>query len=132
MTPIAHVQSLVCDAYGITHPELIGKRRFKTQAEARNVAMFLCRIHLPGPPSFPEIARAFGGRDHTTVMAAVKSVLFRMGRDSRIAGIVAAIAVQIGTAPSGRSDISLMPLARIDLDPAWEAERAARFAGGAG
>lgn len=120
MTPITRVQTLVCETYGITREELLGKGRMKTQAEARCVAIFLCRIHLANPPSFPELGRAFGGRDHTTIMSAVKSALLKMGRDARVAAVVAALAQELGAAPTGRADLSLMPLAKIDLDPNWE------------
>lgn len=130
MTPITRVQTLVCETYGITIAQLIGKDRHKTIVEARVVAMFLCRIHLADPPSFPEIGRAFGGRDHTTVMSNVKSALVKMGRHPRIAARVAAFAAELGTAPTGRADISHMPgLARIELADDFVSERAARFAG---
>lgn len=132
MTPIAHVQSLVCEAYSVTREQMFERFGTRTIQEAREVAMLLCRLHLDPPPSYPELGRAFGKRDHTTVIKTVRRLLMRQGRDAALCGRIAALALQLGTAPTGRSDISLMPLARIDLDPAWEAERAARFAGGAG
>ena len=46
--------------------------RHKTVAFARHVAMYLCKQRLKC--SFPERGRAFGGRDHTTVMSAVRKI----------------------------------------------------------
>lgn len=125
MTPITRVQTLVCETYGITVADMLRKDRHKTVTEARHVAMFLCRVHLDPQPSFPEIGRAFGNRDHTTVMAAVSRVLRRITLgtspgDTRIVSRVTALSAKLGTAPTGRADLSLMPLAKIELDPNWE------------
>jgi len=51
---------------------LIGGRKHKTIAQPRQVAMYLSR-KLTGS-SFPDIAKKFGKRDHTTVMYAVKKM----------------------------------------------------------
>jgi len=47
-------------------------RRARTVARPRQVAMYLSKQLTPR--SLPEIGRKFGGRDHTTVMHAVKKV----------------------------------------------------------
>jgi chromosomal replication initiation ATPase DnaA len=62
----------VATAFGVEIAELLGHRRTYLEVEARHVAMALCRAELG--LSYPAIARAFGGRDHTTVMHAVNRV----------------------------------------------------------
>jgi chromosomal replication initiator protein len=51
-------------------------------AFARQVAMYLCRQRLKC--SFPELGRAFGNRDHTTVMSAVRRVEELRQRDPQV------------------------------------------------
>ncbi len=63
---------LTADYYGVEPESLTGERRVSDIAEARHVAMFLSR-KLTGL-SYPALGRRFGGRDHTTVMAAAKRI----------------------------------------------------------
>jgi len=70
--PIERVQQTVCEYYNIKQADLIGGRKHKTIAQPRQVAMYLSR-KLTGS-SFPDIAKKFGKRDHTTVMYAVKKM----------------------------------------------------------
>jgi chromosomal replication initiator protein len=51
---------------------MLGPRRSRTVARPRQVAMYLSKNLTQH--SLPEIGRQFGGRDHTTVMHAVKQV----------------------------------------------------------
>ena len=69
---VQDIQRSVCNHFRITSTELLSKDRHKSIAFARQVAMYLCRMRLKS--SFPELGRAFGNRDHTTVMSAVKRV----------------------------------------------------------
>lgn len=71
VTPEA-VMRHTAEAYNLTVRDLKGRRRVATVATPRKVAMYLARKHTGA--SFPELGQAFGGRDHTTVMHAVKSV----------------------------------------------------------
>lgn len=59
--------------HGLTHEDLIGPRRARIYARPRQIAMYLCRQHCRHL-SLPAIGRAFGNRDHTTVMHACKKV----------------------------------------------------------
>jgi chromosomal replication initiator protein len=62
----------VSEHYGVPIRELTGRRRQRVIAWPRHVAMYLCRKATAH--SLPEIGRAFGGRDHTTVMHAVSKI----------------------------------------------------------
>jgi chromosomal replication initiator protein len=66
------IQRTVCHHFKLRHGELVSKDRHKSIAFARHVAMYLCKQRLKC--SFPELGRAFGNRDHTTVMSAVRKV----------------------------------------------------------
>jgi len=69
---IDQVQRTVCEYYRVKHNDLVGERRHKIIARPRQVAMYLSR-KLTGS-SLPDIAAKFGGRDHTTVLHAVRKV----------------------------------------------------------
>lgn len=69
---VEDIQRAVCGHFRITNTDLMSKDRHKSVAFARQVAMYLCRQRLKC--SFPELGRAFGNRDHTTVMSAVRRV----------------------------------------------------------
>ena len=58
--------SVVCDQYGVTQEDVISKKRSRDIAMPRQIAMYLCRDLTQ--LSTTNIGRAFGGRDHTTVM----------------------------------------------------------------
>lgn len=66
------IQRTVCHHFKLSERELVSKDRHKSVAFARHVAMYLCKQRLKC--SFPELGRAFGNRDHTTVMSAVRKV----------------------------------------------------------
>jgi chromosomal replication initiator protein len=69
---VEDIQRAVCNHFRLSNAELLSKDRHKSVAFARQVAMYLCRQRLKC--SFPELGRAFGNRDHTTVMSAVRRV----------------------------------------------------------
>lgn len=66
------IQRAVCHHFQLRSSDLVSKDRHKSVAFARHVAMYLCKQRLSC--SFPEIGRAFGNRDHTTVMSAVRKI----------------------------------------------------------
>jgi chromosomal replication initiator protein len=59
--------------------DLKSKRRTKTVVYPRQVAMYLCRTLTDS--SFPEIGRQFGGKDHSTVIHAVRLITDQVERD---------------------------------------------------
>ena len=63
---------MVADHFKIKVADMYSKRRPAHIAYARQVAMYFAKELTQ--KSFPEIGEAFGGRDHTTVMHAVKKV----------------------------------------------------------
>lgn len=56
--------------FGIRVCDITGPGRNKALARARHIAMAICREKLDS--SYPELAKEFGGRDHTTAIAGVK------------------------------------------------------------
>jgi chromosomal replication initiator protein len=66
------IQRQVADYFNIKLADLLSSRRSRQVARPRQVAMYLCK-HLTSK-SLPSIGRKFGGRDHTTVMHAVKRI----------------------------------------------------------
>ncbi|MBW2527236.1 MAG: chromosomal replication initiator protein DnaA, partial [Deltaproteobacteria bacterium] len=69
--------------------DLTSKDRHKSVAFARHVAMFLCKQRLKC--SFPELGRAFGNRDHTTVMSAVRKIESQREDDPQVRAHLEAI-----------------------------------------
>lgn len=72
ITTVERIQAAVCTHFHIPTDELLSHARSRSVSRARHIAMYLCRQRLQC--SFPEIGRAFNGRDHTTVMSAVRKV----------------------------------------------------------
>jgi len=69
---IDEIQRQVAEYYNLRLAELLSARRARNIARPRQVAMYLAKHHTSR--SLPEIGRKFGGRDHTTVMHAVRKV----------------------------------------------------------
>ncbi|WND03803.1 chromosomal replication initiator protein DnaA [Temperatibacter marinus] len=79
---IDEIQRTVADYFSIRLSELLSDRRARNIARPRQFAMYLCK-QLTNR-SLPEIGRKFGGRDHTTVMHAVRKVEELKEQDSQI------------------------------------------------
>jgi len=69
---IDEIQKRVAEHYNIRLGDMHSERRARAVARPRQVAMWLCKQLTPR--SLPEIGRKFGGRDHTTVMHAVRKI----------------------------------------------------------
>ncbi len=89
MMSVEDIQRVVCSHFRLSNSELLSKDRHKSVAFARQVAMYLCRQRLKC--SFPELGRAFGNRDHTTVMSAVRRVETLRQRDPQVSAHLEAI-----------------------------------------
>ncbi len=69
---IDNIQKTVADYYKIKVAEMYSKKRVRSLARPRQIAMALAKELTP--MSLPEIGEAFGGRDHTTVLHACRKV----------------------------------------------------------
>ncbi len=69
---IEHIQKTVADYYKIKVADMHSKKRTRVIARPRQVAMWLAKDLTP--MSLPAIGEAFGGRDHTTVMHACRTI----------------------------------------------------------
>jgi chromosomal replication initiator protein len=79
MVSIDHILKVVADRFQMKTSDLKSKRRTKTVVYPRQLAMYLCRTLTDS--SFPEIGRQFGGKDHSTVIHAVRLIAGQVERD---------------------------------------------------
>jgi chromosomal replication initiator protein len=80
---IEDIQRVVARHYNVSKTELLSNRRTRTIVKPRQVAMYLAKVMTPR--SLPEIGRRFGGRDHTTVLHAVRKIEDLSGSDNNLA-----------------------------------------------
>ena len=66
------IQKKVSSYYNLLLSDMSSSRRSINIARPRQIAMFLCKELTSH--SYPEIGKAFGGKDHTTVIHAVKKI----------------------------------------------------------
>ncbi|WP_245396614.1 chromosomal replication initiator protein DnaA [Jiella sonneratiae] len=76
---IEDILKFVSRHYNVTRTDLLSSRRTKTIVRPRQIAMYLAKTMTPR--SLPEIGRRFGGRDHTTVLHAVRKIEGERSRD---------------------------------------------------
>ena len=69
---IEEIQKRVSEYFNIRQSDMLSTRRSRVVARPRQIAMYLSKICTT--KSLPEIGKLFGGRDHTTVIHAVKKV----------------------------------------------------------
>jgi chromosomal replication initiator protein len=69
---IENIQRTIAEYYKVKISDLLSKRRNRSIARPRQMAMYLAKEHTNH--SLPEIGDAFGGRDHTTVMHACRKI----------------------------------------------------------
>jgi chromosomal replication initiator protein len=79
---IPNIQKTVADYYGLQIKDLLSKRRTRSLARPRQVAMALAKELTEH--SLPEIGDAFAGRDHTTVLHACRQVRHLMETDGKL------------------------------------------------
>jgi chromosomal replication initiator protein len=80
---IEDIQRIVARHYNVSKSELLSNRRTRTIVKPRQIAMYLAKVMTPR--SLPEIGRRFGGRDHTTVLHAVRKIEDLSGGDNTLA-----------------------------------------------
>jgi chromosomal replication initiator protein len=76
---VEEIQRRICQDFEITHDELVSQSRAATVTWPRQVAMYLTRELTDA--TLPAIGRAFGGRNHTTVLHACKRTAARIAED---------------------------------------------------
>jgi chromosomal replication initiator protein len=91
---IDHIQRRVCDFFGLKLSDLKAKNRTRAIAFPRQVAMYLARQMTHS--SLSEIGRAFGGKDHTTVLHAVDKIQTLMQEDPKLHKTIDGLIQSIG------------------------------------
>ena len=80
---IEDIQRAVSRHYKVSRTELLSNRRTRAIVKPRQIAMYLAKMLTLR--SLPEIGRRFGGRDHTTVLHAVKKIEGLSDTDEKLA-----------------------------------------------
>ncbi len=80
---IEDIQKIVARHFNVSKNELLSNRRTRAIVRPRQIAMYLAKVMTPR--SYPEIGRRFGGRDHTTVLHAVRKIEEMTASDQKLA-----------------------------------------------
>ncbi len=92
---VEDIQKAVCEYYGLRLVDLKSKRRHRSISFPRMLAMYLCRQHLG--TSYPELGERFGGKDHTTVIHAIRKITGLVeDHDTSVEGPITAIERRLG------------------------------------
>ena len=86
---IHSIQTAVAKFYNVTVAEIVGKKRVKRIVVPRQVAMYLARELTDA--SLPKIGKAFGGKDHTTVLHACDKIAEAILNDDKLQEEVATL-----------------------------------------
>ncbi len=97
------IQEAVARHYSVSIDDLVGEKRTKRIVVPRQVAMYLSRELTDS--SLPAIGRAFGGRDHTTVIYAVQKVTTQLADGGDVYAAVTALTSSL-TGATSRPSIS--------------------------
>jgi len=79
---IEDIQKLVASRYNVSRSDILSERRTAAVVKPRQIAMYLSKVLTLR--SLPEIGRRFGGRDHTTVLHAVRKIEKAIGEDTAL------------------------------------------------
>jgi chromosomal replication initiator protein len=93
---IPTILEVVAKKFGVKVTDLQGKRRSKAVAHPRHVSMFLARSLTD--QSLSEIGGYFGGRDHTTVLHASRSISDQASRDAQLQAMLDELANEVKNA----------------------------------
>ena len=91
---IENIVKKVSQLSSISEKEIVGKSRKMEIAEARQLSMYLCRDIIGA--SLMNIGVYFGGRDHTTVMHAVKTIDNKKINNNRMKEIITSVKQELG------------------------------------
>jgi chromosomal replication initiator protein len=90
---IEDIQRVVARQYNVSRSDLLSSRRTANVVRPRQVAMYLAKTLTLR--SLPEIGRRFGGRDHTTVLHAVRKIEALVSRDTALSEEVESLKRQL-------------------------------------
>jgi chromosomal replication initiator protein len=79
---IEDIQKLVASRYNVSRSDILSERRTAAVVRPRQIAMYLSKVLTLR--SLPEIGRRFGGRDHTTVLHAVRKIEKALADDTSL------------------------------------------------
>jgi chromosomal replication initiator protein len=90
---IEDIQRIVARQYNVSRADLLSSRRTANVVRPRQVAMYLAKVLTLR--SLPEIGRRFGGRDHTTVLHAVRKIEALSGNDTALSDEIESLKRQL-------------------------------------
>jgi chromosomal replication initiator protein len=90
---IEEIQRIVSRHYNVSRSDLLSSRRTANVVRPRQIAMYLAKTLTLR--SLPEIGRRFGGRDHTTVLHAVRKIESLIGTDNALAAEIEVLKSQL-------------------------------------
>ena len=90
---IESIQREVSSYFEVKLHDLKGPKRHRAVAHPRMIAMYLSR-HLTSM-SYPEIGSRFGGKDHSTVISAVKKIEQKMAADSSLRSVISTLSIRL-------------------------------------
>jgi chromosomal replication initiator protein len=90
---IEDIQRIVARHYNVSRSDLLSSRRTANVVRPRQIAMYLAKTLTLR--SLPEIGRRFGGRDHTTVLHAVRKIEGLIGSDNALATEIESLKSQL-------------------------------------
>jgi hypothetical protein len=90
---VEHIQQTVALFYGVSRDHLTSSCRTAEIVKPRHVAMYLCRKLTK--KSFPQIAKRFGGRDHSTLVHAVEKISSQLLHDEKLFSDIATLTAMV-------------------------------------
>lgn len=94
---VNHIQSVVANTYKVTRTDLLSGRRAQEIIKPRHIAMYLTKRMTT--LSLPAIGRQFAGRDHTTILSAIRKIERQRAEDTALNYEIAKIETLIGVNP---------------------------------
>jgi hypothetical protein len=94
--PVKTIIRAVAFEYGVPLNDILSGRRTACVVRPRQIAMYLAKKLTTR--SLPEIGRCFGGKDHTTVLHAVRKVESLLKSDMELVGLVAKLEARVSQA----------------------------------
>jgi chromosomal replication initiator protein len=96
--PVEEIQQRVASSFGVSRAELVGSSRASAPLRARQIAILLTREATA--LSLPQIGRLYGGRDHSTVLNALRRIKASIDKDPDLADKVDRLRSEIHNLPT--------------------------------